>query len=314
MNKTDSIYVAGHLGMVGSAIHRLLKQRGYTNVITASKQEMDLRDHSKVRDFFKNNQPKFVFLSAAKVGGIQSNIDSPAQFLYDNLAIQNHIIHESYLSGVKKILFLASSCIYPRECPQPMPENHILTGALEPTNEGYALAKIAGLKLIKYYQQQYGFSGVSLCPSNVYGPNDSFNLEKSHVLSALVRRFVDATDSGLNEITLWGTGSAKREFLHVDDLAKACLFFMHNSEKPDPINIGWGKDISIKQLASIIAEGAGFRGKINWDSSKPDGMPRKCLDTTKMEKLGFRPKISLREGITYMIGYYRQIKNTSKSL
>ncbi|MGA2162796.1 MAG: GDP-L-fucose synthase [Methanoregula sp.] len=307
-NQNSTIYVAGHNGMVGSAIMRLLQTRGFDKIITRSSKELDLRDGNQVGDFLRIKKPEFIFLAAAKVGGIQANSIAPASFLYDNLMIQANIIHQSYLHGVKKILVLGSSCIYPKDCPQPMKEGYLLSGKLEPTNEGYALAKIVALKQAEYYQKQYGFNAISVMPPNLYGPNDSFDLGKSHVLSALVRRFVDAVDTNNNEITLWGSGSARREFMHVDDLAEALLFFMQNYNDPEFINIGWGADISIKELAEKIAYKTGYRGKILWDLSKPDGMLRKCMDVSKSNSLGYHPKISLDEGISYMIEYYKQQK------
>jgi GDP-L-fucose synthase len=261
-----------------------------------------------VFSFLQDQKPDTVVLAAARVGGIEANRTEPAQFLYENLAIQNHIIHGSMLAGVKRLVFLGSSCIYPRDCPQPMKEDYLLTGPLEPTNEGYALSKIAGLRLVQYYQKQYGMNGLCLMPCNLYGTGDSFDPQRSHVLSALVRRFVDATEQGVESVTLWGTGSAKREFLHVDDLARATWLLMEKMESPEIINVGSGQDLSIKELAEKIAAATGYRGNINWDSTKPDGMPRKCLDISKIENLGFVPQISLDEGIQMMIAEYRHTK------
>ncbi len=308
MKKNSKIYVAGHNGMVGSAIVRRLIRDGYTNIITRSFQDLDLRDQQSVSGFFKNERPEYVILAAAKVGGINANISYPAEFLLDNLQIQNNVIHQSYVNGVNKLLFLGSSCIYPRECTQPMKEDYLLTGKLEPTNEGYALAKIAGLKLCEFYHKQYAFKSTSLMPCNLYGINDSFDLQHSHVMSALVKRFTDAVDSASKEVTMWGTGIARREFMHVDDAARAVLFMLKNYDSVEFINVGWGEDISIKELAGIIAEKAGFKGEILWDSSKPDGMLRKCLDVSRMKAMGFKPEITLHDGIDQMLDLYRQYK------
>lgn len=307
-NQNSKIYVAGHNGMVGSAIVRLLKEKGYDNLITRTSKDLDLRDSHQIDAFFKSEKPEFVFQAAAKVGGIQANINEPASFLYDNLMIHSNIIHQSYVHNVKKILILGSSCIYPKDCIQPMKEEYLLSGKLEPTNEGYALAKIVALKLAEYYQKQYGMRAISVMPPNLYGPNDSFDSCKSHVLSALVRRFVDATDDNNNEVIVWGSGSARREFMYVDDLAEFLLFLMKNYEKPEFINVGWGTDISIKELAEKIASKTRYKGKITWDTSKPDGMLRKCMDVSKCNSLGYQPKISLDRGIEYMVGYYKKQK------
>ena len=313
MKKTDRIYIAGHHGMVGSAIQRHLQLKGYDNIVTASRNELDLRDAKSAGEFFREERPDYVFLAAARVGGIQANIDNPVDFLHDNLMIQNNVIRQCHLNKVKKVLFLASSCVYPRECAQPMKEEYLLTGPLEPTNEGYSLAKIAGLKLLEYYHKQYGLASVNPVPCNIYGPNDNFDVKKAHVLSSLVRRFVDAVEEDTSEVTLWGSGIARREFMHVDDLAEACLFLMNNHDSHEPINVGWGVDVSINELAHMMAEQIGYKGEIKWDTSKPDGMPRKCLDTSRMETLGFEPRISLKEGISRMIQYYRHLKAGSSS-
>ena len=294
--------------MVGSAIVRLLQKKGFDNLITRNSKDLDLRDNHQVDVFFKLKKPEFVFLAAAKVGGIQANINEPASFLYDNLMIHTNIIHQSYLHKVKKILVLGSSCIYPKDCIQPMKEEYLLSGKLEPTNEGYALAKIVALKQAEYYKKQYGLRAISVMPPNIYGPKDSFDLRKSHVLSALVRRFGDAVDENNNEVIVWGSGSARREFMHVDDLAESLLFLMKNYEETEIINVGWGKDISIKELAEKIANQTGYQGKITWDTSKPDGMLRKCMDISKSNSLGYQPKISLDRGIEYMIEYYKKQK------
>lgn len=310
--ETDSrIYVAGHRGLVGSAIVRLLKKNGFKNIICKTSSELDLRDPHAVKSFFSEQKPDYVFLAAAKVGGINANMTYPADFIFENLAIQNAVIKACADHKVKKLCFLGSSCIYPRECPQPIKEDYLLTGPLEPTNEGYALAKIAGLKMVKYFHQQYGLSAICPMPCNLYGQGDSFDLANSHVLSALVRRFVDARDNNDSTITLWGSGIARREFLHVDDLARAVLFLMDNYDNPEVINVGSGKDISIKELAMKISEMVGFKGEIMWDTSKPDGMLRKCLDTSRINELGFSPEISLTEGIKGVIAEYKAIKNSN---
>jgi len=301
----SKIFIAGHNGMVGSAICRLFALKGYKNLITLGQKELDLRIQADVLNFFNNYKPDCVLLAAAKVGGIQANINSPAEFLYDNLMIQNNIINASWLHGVKRLIFLGSSCIYPKECQQPMREEYLLTGPLEPTNEGYAIAKIAGLKLTSFYKKQYGFNTINLMPCNLYGPNDSFDLQHSHVLSALVKRFVDAVIDQSQFITLWGTGIARREFMHVDDVAMAIEFMLNIHLDYEFINIGWGEDISIKELATLIAQKTGFKGNIHWDSSKPDGMLRKCMDVSRMKALGFFPAIKLEEGIEQMIKIYK---------
>ena len=308
MIKTDKIFVAGHNGMVGSAIVRLLEKRGFDKLILRSSKELDLRDFLAVEKFFEAETPDVVILAAARVGGIQANVDHPAEFLYENLAIQNNVIHQSYLNGVKKFCFLGSSCIYPRECPQPMKEEYLLTGPLEPTNEGYALAKIAGIKMIEFYWKQYGFCGINVMPCNLYGTNDSFDPLHAHVLSALVKKFVDAADNKAQSVTMWGTGTARREFMHVDDAAEAILFLMEYYDSPQLINIGWGEDVSIKELALLIAQKAGFEGELIWDTTKPDGMLRKCMDVSRIKTLGYAPKITLKKGIQKTIVEYRELK------
>jgi GDP-L-fucose synthase len=309
MEKNSRIYLAGHTGMVGSAIARLLKDEGFTNLIVRTHKELDLSVQQQVKKFFADNNPEYVILAAARVGGIQANMDQPATFLLDNLLIQNNVIESSYKSGVKKLVFLGSSCIYPKECPQPMKEEHLLTGKLEPTNEGYAIAKIAGIKLLESFRKEYGFNSISLMPCNLYGPNDSFDLKHSHVLSALVKRFTDAADENNPEITLWGTGEARREFMHVDDLALATVFMINNYNGNEFINIGSGIDLSIKELAFTIADKTSFRGNILWDTSKPNGMLKKCMDVSKMNSLGFKPSVSLDKGIDQMINIYKNLKN-----
>ncbi len=291
--------------MVGSAIVRLLKKCGFNNLVMRSRKQLDLKDYADVGHFFEAEKPDVVILAAARVGGIQANIDYPGEFLYENLAIQNNVIHQSYLHRVKKFCFLGSSCIYPKECSQPMKEEYVLTGPLEPTNEGYALAKISGLKMVQFYRKQYGFNGICVIPCNLYGTNDSFDLVHSHVLSALVKKFVDAVDSGTKDVVIWGTGNARREFMHVDDAAEAILFLIEHYDLPQIINIGWGKDVSIKELALLIAEKTGFKGDLVWDTSKPDGMLRKCMDVSRMKAIGYMPKITLEEGVQKTIEEYR---------
>ncbi|MCB0291877.1 MAG: GDP-L-fucose synthase [Calditrichaeota bacterium] len=306
MEKDSKIYIAGHRGLVGSAIHRKLTQEGFTNLITRSSRELDLRDQPAVAAFFAAERPEYVFLAAAKVGGILANHTYPAEFLYDNLAIQNHLIHHSYRHGVKKLLFLGSSCIYPKFASQPMAEDSLLTGALEPTNEPYAIAKIAGIKLCQAYNRQYRTRYISLMPTNLYGPNDNFDLQTSHVLPALIRKFHEAKAQGRGEVEIWGSGSPRREFLHVDDLADACHFLMQNYEESDIVNVGVGEDISIKELALLIKEVVGFEGELIFDRSKPDGTPRKLLDVRKLTALGWKARISLLEGITSTYRWFRE--------
>ena len=309
MTKTDKIYVAGHEGMVGSAFMRELDDRGYENVITAERQGIDLRDSDSVQKYFKKEKPDYVFLAAAKVGGIKANSLYPAEFAYDNLMIQNNVIHSSWQCGVKKLVFMGSSCVYPKECSQPMKEEYLLTGILEPTNEAYAIAKIAGIKMIQYYEKQYGFSCICPMPCNLYGPNDSYDLENSHVLSALVKKFTDAVDDNREQVVLWGTGRARREFLHVDDLAKATMLLVDKWNSSEIINVGSGEVISIKNLAALIASKIGYNGEIGWDSTMPDGMLEKYLDVSKIRALGFKPEISLVTGIEKVIKEYRSLKH-----
>jgi GDP-L-fucose synthase len=282
MEKNAKIYVAGHNGLVGSALVRALKAKGYSNLVLKSSSELDLTRQAAVEEFFTREKPEYVFLAAAKVGGIKANIESPADFLLDNLMIQNSVIKACVDFKVKKLCFLGSSCIYPRECPQPMKEEYLLTGPLEPTNEGYAIAKIAGLRLVEYCHKQYGLNAICPMPCNLYGKGDSFDLNHSHVLSALVKRFCDAVDQSMPEVVLWGSGSARREFLNVDDLARIVLGLMLEYESAEIINVGSGTDISIKELAELIADKVGYSGRIVWDRTKPDGMMRKCLDISRM--------------------------------
>jgi GDP-L-fucose synthase len=297
MNERSKIYLAGHTGLVGSAVYRKLLQMGYSNVITRTHRELDLIRQSEVERFFKEENPEYVVLAAAKVGGIHANSTYPAQFIFENLSIQNNVIHASYLSGVKKLLFPGSACSYPKECPQPIKEEYLLTGPLEPTNEPYAVAKIAGIKLCQAYNRQYGTNFICAIPTNAYGPNDNFDLEDSHVIPGLLKKFHDAKAVGAAEVTIWGTGFPLREFIYADDLANALLFLLKNYQGSDVINIGTDSEISIRELASITKEIVGFRGRIHFDTSKPDGAPRKTLDKTNLFNLGWRPEFSLLEGL-----------------
>jgi GDP-L-fucose synthase len=297
MQKDSIIYVAGHRGMVGSAIIRRLLSAGYTRILTRGSRELDLRDQAAVGTFFQESKPDYVFLAAAKVGGILANDTYRGEFLYDNLMIQSNVIHASHLNGVKKLLFLGSSCIYPKMAPQPLREDYLLTGPLEPTNEPYAIAKIAGIKLCDAYRAQYGSRFISVMPTNLYGPNDNYDLNNSHVLPALIRKFHEARMSGAESVTIWGTGKPRREFLHVDDLADACLHLMSTYDDAGLVNIGTGEDIEIGALASLVARIVGFEGAIIHDLTKPDGTPRKLLDVSKLHGLGWTHRISLEEGI-----------------
>ena len=297
MQVQDRIYIAGHRGMVGSAIKRRLEKEGFANFITRTSSELDLRDQAAVAAFFEKEKPDHVFLAAAKVGGIVANNTYRAEFLYDNLMIQNNVIHHAYLNGVKKLMFLGSSCIYPKLAPQPLKEEYLLTGLLEPTNEPYAIAKIAGIKLCDAYRSQYGAQFISVMPTNLYGPNDNYDLQTSHVLPALLRKFHEAKLANAPEVTIWGSGTPLREFLHADDMADACYFLMQRYNEPGPINIGVGEDISIAGLARLIQKITGYEGKLGFDASKPDGTPRKLMDVSKLTTLGWKASISLEEGI-----------------
>jgi GDP-L-fucose synthase len=297
MEKSEKIFVAGHRGLVGSALVRRLEASGFTNVLKRNRTQLNLLDEQAVRDFFAKEKPGIAILAAAKVGGIKANNDQPVEFLLDNLAIQNNVIAAAHESGVRKFLFLGSSCIYPKLAPQPIPESALLSGPLEPTNEAYAIAKIAGIKLCQSYAREYKSNFISAMPTNLYGPNDNFDLETSHVLAALLRKAHEAKASSARELVVWGTGQPRREFLHVDDLAAACLYLLEKYDSPEIINVGWGEDISIKELAELICEVVGFAGKLAWDTTKPDGTPRKLLDITKLRNLGWQPTISLRDGI-----------------
>lgn len=298
MEKQAKIFVAGHRGLVGSAICKKLQEEGYTNLVLRTSAELDLRQQDAVAAFFASEKPEYVFVAAAKVGGIIANSTYPAEFLYQNLAIQNNIIHQAYVHGVKKLLFLGSSCIYPKLCPQPIKEEYLLTGPLEPTNDAYAIAKIAGIKMCDAYRQQYGCHFISAMPTNMYGPNDNFDLQNSHVLPALIRKMHTAKVTGQPHVTIWGTGTPKREFLHSDDLAAACLHLMLHFDEPGPINIGTGEDLSIAELAQMVKEVVGFEGQLEFDTSKPDGTPRKLLDVSRIHALGWKHNIELRDGIS----------------
>jgi GDP-L-fucose synthase len=297
LEKSAKIYIAGHRGMVGSAIHRKLIAEGFNNFVFRTSSELDLRDQAAVRDFFETERPEYVFLAAAKVGGIMANNIYRAEFLFDNLQIQNNIIDSAYRVDVKKLLFLGSSCIYPKLAPQPLHEDSLLTGTLEPTNEPYAIAKIAGIKMCEAYRSQYGCDFISVMPTNLYGPNDNYDLNKSHVLPAMIRKFHEAKEENKPAVELWGTGSPLREFLHADDLADACYFLMQNYSEPGFLNVGVGSDVSIKELAELIQETIGYEGEIHWNTDKPDGTPRKLMDVSKLHDLGWKHKTDLTEGI-----------------
>jgi GDP-L-fucose synthase len=306
VDKGDLIFIAGHSGLVGSAILRRLEADGYTRLLTRPRAQLDLTDARAVQRFFETERPAYVFLAAARVGGILANKTYPADFLRENLLIQTNVIDAAYRQGAKKLLFLGSSCIYPKHAPQPMKEEHLLTGPLEPTNEAYAVAKIAGIKMCQAYRAQYGFPAISLMPTNLYGPGDNFDLETSHVLPALIRKFHDAVQSGAPEVTLWGTGQPRREFLHVDDLAAAAVFLMRSYDDGEIINVGTGEDITIRDLATLVADIVGYTGRIAWDASKPDGTPRKLLDVSRLKGFGWSPAIGLRGGIKSTYDWYRR--------
>lgn len=306
MEKASKIYIAGHRGMVGSSILRALKAKGYSNFLLKTSAELDLRNQQAVADFFTVEKPDYVFLAAAKVGGIVANNTYRADFIYENIMIQSNVIHQAYLNGVKKLLFLGSSCIYPKLAPQPLKEEYLLTGLLEPTNEPYAIAKIAGIKMCDAYREQYGCNFISVMPTNLYGPNDNYDLNNSHVLPALLRKFITAKDNGDAAVTIWGTGSPLREFLHADDLAAACLFLMATHNESGLVNIGVGEDVSILDLAKMVKQIVGFEGDIITDTTKPDGTPRKLMDVSKLTNLGWKASISLEEGINRV---YQEIKD-----
>ena len=305
MNKNAKIYIAGHNGMVGSAIVRKLKNEGYSNFVFRTSKELDLTDQQAVKQFFELEKPEYVFLAAAKVGGIHANNTFRAEFIYKNLMIQNNVIHYSYENQVKKLLFLGSSCIYPKMAPQPLKEEYLLTGLLEPTNEPYAIAKIAGIKMCEAYRSQYGCNFISVMPTNLYGPNDNYDLNNSHVLPALIRKFHTAKIENKDIVEVWGSGSPKREFLHVDDLASACYYLMLNYESSELVNIGTGTDVSIKELAELIKSIVGFEGELRFDSSKPDGTPRKLMDVSRLHNLGWQHQIALEDGIKSV---YKEVK------
>jgi GDP-L-fucose synthase len=297
MDKESRVFVAGHGGLVGSAIRRRLEQAGHGRLLMRTSRELDLRDAAAVDRFFAAERPEYVFLAAAKVGGIHANDSRPAEFIRDNLQIQTNVIDSAWRHGARKLLFLGSSCIYPKLAPQPLREEYLLSGPLEPTNEWYAIAKIAGLKMCQAYRRQYGFDAISAMPTNLYGPGDNFDLQNSHVLPALMRKIHEAKLAGSGEVTVWGTGKPRREFLHVDDLADACVFLMQRYSEESTINVGWGEDVSIAELASAIADVVGYRGGFVYDTGKPDGTPRKLLDTSRLSALGWKPSIRLQDGL-----------------
>ena len=298
------IYVAGHGGLVGSAIMRRLEAEGFTNLLTATRQQLDLRDQSEVSHWFKANRPEFVFLVAGTVGGIHANSTRPAEFIYDNLMIHGTVVHASHEYDVDKLLYLGSSCIYPRDCPQPMKEEYLLTGPLEPTNEAYALAKIGGVRLCQFYYRQYGKNFISAMPTNLYGPGDNFDLQTSHVLPALIRKVHEAKLSGSREVVVWGSGTPRREFLHCDDLAEACVFLLEHYDEQETINVGCGEDLPIRELAELVCEVLGYEGQLVFDTSRPDGTPRKVLDISRLRALGWKPCIGLREGIASAYAWF----------
>jgi GDP-L-fucose synthase len=304
MNKADRVLVAGHRGLVGSAIVRRLATAGFEQIVLRSHEQLDLRRQKDVDAFFEEQRPDYVLLAAAKVGGILANSTHPADFIRDNLLIQTHVLDAAYRTGVKKLLLLGSSCIYPKHAPQPIKEEYLLTGPLEPTNQAYAVAKIAGLEMVRAYREQLGFKGISVMPTNLYGPNDNFDPQTSHVLPALMRKFHAARIGGDPTVTVWGSGAPRREFLHVDDLADACVFLMDSYDGSEPINIGVGEDLTIRELAESIQRVVGYRGEIQFDSSKPDGTPRKLLDVTRLHSLGWRAKIPLLEGLEQTYAWY----------
>ena len=310
MQKSDKIFIAGHKGMVGSAVTRALEDAGFSNLLKRTRAEMDLADTRAVADCFRNEKPKIVIFAAAKVGGIKANNDFPVEFLTDNVRIQTNVISAAHEYGVRKLLFLGSSCIYPKHAPQPIPESALLTGPLEPTNEAYAIAKIVGIKLCQAYQREYGANFISAMPTNMYGPNENFDLETSHVLAALLRKAHEAKTKRTKELLVWGTGTPRREFLHVDDCASACLFLLENYDSPEIINVGCGEDVTIRELAELICDIVGFDGDLTWDKTKPDGTPRKLLDVSKIRTLGWKPRIPLRQGISQLYDWF--LKNVAR--
>jgi len=306
LNREAKIYIAGHRGLVGAAVVRALQQQGYANLVTRTHREVDLTEQAAVRGFFERERPQAVVMAAARVGGIQANNSRPAEFIRDNLLIQDNVIDSAHRTGVEKFVFLGSSCIYPKLAPQPIKEDYLLTGPLEPTNEWYAVAKIAGLKMCQAYRRQYGFNAISLMPTNLYGPGDNFDLQNSHVLPALIRRFHEARERGDATLSVWGTGTPRREFLHVDDLADAVVYLLRTYDEEPIVNIGWGEDVTIRELAETVAAVAGFQGSLVFDSSKPDGTPRKLLDTSRLTSLGWKPKIKLRAGIEQTYAWFKE--------
>ena len=306
MNTAGGVFVAGHRGLVGAAIVRRLQRDGVGPLLLRSRAELDLTNQAAVTEFFARHRPAQVYMAAAKVGGILANDTRPAEFISENLAIQTNVIDAAWRHGTGKLLFLGSSCIYPKHAPQPMTEDCLLTGPLEPTNEWYAIAKIAGLKMCQAYRRQYGFDAICAMPTNLYGPGDNFDLASSHVLPALVRKFSEAVDSGAGEVEIWGTGAPRREFLHVDDLADACVFLMKNYSDAQPVNVGWGEDVSIAELADLVADATGFTGRLRFDPTRPDGTPRKLLDTSRLFSTGWRPRIRLGDGIRDVTAWFRQ--------
>jgi len=310
MEQTAKIYIAGHRGMVGSGLERKLRKEGYNNIVTRTSNELDLRNQKDVNDFFDKEKPAYVILAAAKVGGIHANNTYRAEFIYDNLMIEANIIHAAYLNNVAKLLFLGSSCIYPKMAPQPLKEEYLLSGYLEPTNQPYAIAKIAGIEMCDSYRAQYGCNFISAMPTNLYGTNDNYHPENSHVLPAMISRFVEAVKQQLHEVVIWGTGTPKREFLHVDDLADACYFLLQNYNQQGLVNIGFGEDVSIKELAEMVAEAAGFKGSLVFDKNKPDGTSRKLMDVSKINKLGWKATIDLKTGINRTLVEYIYKQNT----
>jgi len=305
MNESDKIFVAGHLGMLGSAMMRRLQAEGFSNIVTRDRSDLDLADESAVAKFLAAERPTIVIVAAARVGGIKANNDFPVEFLLENLGIQNNVIRSAYESGVRKLLFVGSACIYPKFAPQPIPETSLLDGPLEPTNEAYAIAKIAGIKLCQAYSREYGANFISAMPTNLYGPNDNFDLETSHVLPALMRKAHEAKVRKDQKLIVWGTGKPRREFLHVDDLASACVLILEKYDSPEIINLGCGEDISIRELAELICDVVGFDGELAWDTTKPDGTPRRLLDVTKLRALGWKPAIPLRDGIARTYEWFR---------
>jgi GDP-L-fucose synthase len=309
VEKSDKIFIAGHRGLVGSALVRQLEEKGFANLLVRERAALDLRDTQAVDQFFSAEKPAIVVLAAAKVGGIKANNDEPVEFLVENLQVQNNVIRAAHETGVRKLLFLGSSCIYPKHAPQPIPESALLSGPLEPTNEAYAIAKIAGIKLCQAYSREYGANNISAMPTNLYGPNDNFDLVSSHVLPALLRKAHTAKAESQRELVVWGSGNPRREFLHVDDLAAACVFLLEKYDSPEIVNVGCGEDISIRELAELICEIVGFKGELAWDATKPDGTPRKLLDVSKIHALGWRHRIGLREGIARTYKWFLENKS-----